>query len=147
MNMKPSRRAEIMSGFLSSLFHNNTSNAEIVLPDFSTCFNTAKMPPAHNERVPSSSSSADSFASTPGTPCYPPSQNKSMPNWPGHEQTAVTAADGKTWSLTAYQAADSSTESVFPMRSSPHSFCSRGLFNQLMRHRTLHTAAAPVLSR
>lgn len=105
------------------------------------------MPPAHNERAPSSSSPAASFAPRPGTPRYPTGQNKSTPNRPGHEQTAVTAADGKTRSLTAYWAADNSTESVFTMRSSPHRFCCQGLFSRLIQGQALHTAAAPALSQ
>lgn len=111
----------------------------------STCCNTAKMPPAHNEHAPSSSSPADSFAPTQGSPRYPTGQDKSIPDRPGHEQTAVTAADSKMRSLTT---ADSGTESDFTMRSSPHRFCSQGLSNQFgIVHFTQRTAVSAVLPR
>lgn len=109
----------------------------------STCCNTAKMPPAHDEHTPSSCSPAASFAPRQGSPHYPTGQDKSIPDRPGHEQTAVTAADCKTWSLTA---AASGTESVLTMRSSPHHFCSQGLSSQLrMVHFTQQPAAPAVL--
>lgn len=105
------------------------------------------MLPARNDCAPSSSSPAVCFAPKPGTPHYPTSQNKSTLHQPGHEQTAVQQPTAKRRAsphtrrlLTAL------SQSLFTMRSSPHHFCSPGLFQQTDLEQSTYKVVAPALS-
>lgn len=94
----------------------------------STGCNTTKTPRAHHQSSllpqPRGQMCPDN-----GYPTLPRQLNKSTPNQPGHEQTAVAAADGKKQSLSTSRAADNSSESASTQRGSfhHHHSCSQGL--------------------